>query len=106
MKRGPLTFVILTLADPALASGVRPSDIAPIMIAPVFASGALGLLAGVLLSKDREGAMGWLVGASVLVLTIAMSRLLAGHGFFAALSPQIIVALVLAVLNQRSRGND
>jgi len=98
MKLSLLILAILSIADPALASGVRPSDIAPIMIAPVFASGALGLFVAILLAKDREGLMGWVVGGAVFVLTIGMSRLLAGYGFFAALAPQVIAALVVAVL--------
>lgn len=78
---------MLSVADPALASGIRPGDIAPIMIAPVLAACALGLLIGAALAKEREGATGWLVGSGVLVFTIALFRVLAGYGYLAAIIP-------------------
>ena len=97
MRRCLLSFAILSLADPALASGVRAGDIAPVMIAPLFSAGALALLVGALISKDREAGAGWLAGGAVLVLTTVLSRLLAGFGYIAAVIPQITVGIALLV---------
>jgi hypothetical protein len=65
------------------------------MIAPLFAAGALALIFGALVSKDREGGAGWL--AEGAVLTIVLSRLLAGFGYIAAVIPQIIVGVAVLV---------
>jgi hypothetical protein len=93
MRRYLLSFAALSLADPALASGLRAGNIAPVMIAPLFSGGALALLVGALASKDREPRAGWLAGGAVLVVTVALSRLLAGFGYIAAVIPQIIVGI-------------
>lgn len=79
----------------AHASGIRANDIAPLMIVPVFAACALGLLIGAIIAQKNEGAIGWLAGGAVLVFTIALSRLLAEHGFLAAIIPQIVVGIAL-----------
>jgi|SRR5882724_157686 len=96
IKRGLLSFAILSLTDPALASGVRAGNIAPVMIAPLFSAGALALIVGALVSKDREGGAGC-AGGAILVLTIVLSRLLAGFGYIAAVIPQIIVGIAVLV---------
>jgi hypothetical protein len=104
MNRTSLSLVLLCLADPALASGVHPGNITPIMIAPVLSAAALALLVGAFVAKDREGAAGWLAGGALLVLMIVLSRLLAGFGYIAAVAPQIICATVLLVSWRKSQG--
>jgi hypothetical protein len=105
MKRGLLSFAILSFTDPALASGVRAGNIAPVMIAPLFLAGTLALLIGGLVSMDKAARAGWLVGGIVLVLTIVLSRLLAGFGFIAALCPQIVLGLVLLIAWRRDKSS-
>jgi hypothetical protein len=101
MKRGLLSLAILSLADPALASGVRAGNVAPVMIAPVFIAGALALVVGVSASKDHHGSpVAWLAAGAVL-LTIIPSRIVAGFGFIAAVSPQLVVIAGLLMLWRR-----
>ena len=95
MKRSLLGATLASVRGIAHASGIRANDIAPVIIVPVFAACALGLLIGALIARNNEGAIGWLAGSAVLVFTIALSRLLAEYGYLAAIIPETVVGIAL-----------